>query len=99
MFLKKKLLTFTDDPRNIFQEYVPYGVKKPEKDDKESILKAIKDLTPAKYPVVRNFPSLHKLSEYVIYKQVPAKQFDELEIPHTLIDSLKQSTFGPILKG
>ena len=46
------------DFRNIVQDYVPYGTDKYEKDTKETIIKAIEELTPAKYPVLRKMPSL-----------------------------------------
>jgi hypothetical protein len=42
-------------------DYVPYGMNKSEKDAKETIIKAIEELTPAKYPVLRKMPSLFEL--------------------------------------
>ena len=50
------------DFRNIVQDYVPYGTNKSEKDTKESIIKASKELILAKFLVLREIPSLFELS-------------------------------------
>ena len=63
-------------------DYVPYGMNKSEKDAKETIIKAIEELTPAKYPVLRKMPSLFELSKQEISKNVDLEEdLEQLNLP------------------
>ena len=83
-------------------DYVPYGMNKSEKDAVETIIKAIKELTPAKYPVLRKMPSLFVLSNQEIFKNVDAEEdLDKLNLPPGggIIASMKEGKNNCLLKG
>ena len=85
-----------------FLDYVPYGMNKSEKDIKETIIKAIKELTPAKYPVLRKMPSLFVLSNQEISKNVDAEEdLEQLNLPPGggIIASMKEGKNTRLLKG
>ena len=83
-------------------DYVPYGMNKSEKDAVETIIKAIKELTPAKYPVLRKMPSLFVLSSQEISKNVDAEEdLEQLNLPPGggIIASMKEGKNNCLLKG
>ena len=64
----------SDDPQNIVQDYVPYGKHKNETDNRDKIIKIIKEMTPARFPVLRKTPSLytvlHNQSQFLVFVQL-----------------------------
>ena len=90
--------------RGVFRivDYVPYGMNNSEKDTVETIIKAIKELTPAKYPVLRKMPSLFVLSNQEIFKNVDAEEdLEQLKLPPGggIIASMKEGKNNCLLKG
>ena len=88
------------DFRNIVQDYVPYGTHTYKKDTKETIIKAIEELTPAKYPVLRKMPSLVELSAQKHVKNVDVDfDFEQMILPAPAIASMKEAKNDCLLKG